>query len=121
MAGTCEVLVAVSDTSDMSHERCGTKLELDSNGVLELPVDIVLHNARTTGKNGKSSVFSSLSELEQIENMMITIANSEHMRCLKRARTVVPEMLHIRNKNCESTSTCDPIMLVAFQIRLSER
>ena len=61
MAETCEVLVAVSE-SDMSHtvffpcydegtqacayhEGCGTKLELESNGVFELPVEIVLHKS----------------------------------------------------------------------------
>ena len=37
----------------------------------ELPVEVVLHNART---NGKSGLYSSLSEPEQIEDMMITIA-----------------------------------------------
>ena len=64
MAETCEVMVAVSE-SDMRHdvfflchdegtqacayhEGCGTKLELESNGVFQLPVEIVLHNARTT-------------------------------------------------------------------------
>ena len=99
MAETCEVLVAVSE-SDMSHdvffpchdegtqacayhEGCGTKLELESNGVFELPVKIVLHNARTTGKNGKTDLNSSLSELEQIEGMTIAIASSEHPKCLK--------------------------------------
>ena len=45
------------------HEGCGTKLELESNGVLELPVEIVLHNAQMTGKNGTTGLNSSLSEL----------------------------------------------------------
>ena len=62
------------------HEGCGTKLEQESNGVFELPVEIVLGNVRTTSLN------SSLSELEQIKDMTITIANSEHLQCLKRAR-----------------------------------
>ena len=103
VAESCEVLVAVSETTDMSHDvsfpccykgtqACAyheggeTKLDLQSDGVFELPVEIVLQNARTTGTNGKSGLFSSLSELEQIVDMMITIANSEYMRCLKRAR-----------------------------------
>ena len=102
MTETCEVLVAVSQ-SDRSHdvffpcydevaqacayhEGCGTKLELESNGVFDLPVESVLHNARTTGKNGNSGLNSSLSELEQIEDMTIVIASSEHLQCLKRAR-----------------------------------
>ena len=93
---SCEVVVAVSE-SDMSHdvfflccckdtevfvyhEGCGTKLELESNGVFELPVEIVLGNVRTTSFN------SSLSELERIEDMTITVAKSEHLQCLMRAR-----------------------------------
>ena len=32
------------------HEGCGMKLELDSNGVFEVPVEIILHNARTIGR-----------------------------------------------------------------------
>ena len=66
MAETCEVLVAGSGMSHdvvfpchdegtqacAYHEGCGTKLELESNGVFELPVETVLHNARTIGKNG---------------------------------------------------------------------
>ena len=99
MAETCEVLVAVSE-SHMSHdvlfpchdegtqacayhEGCGTKLELESNGVFELPVEIVLHDARTTGKSGNSGLSSSLSELEQIEGMTIKIASSEHPKCVE--------------------------------------
>ena len=95
--------MAVSETNDMSHdvffpccdestEVCvyhegrRSKLELEPNGVFELPVEIVPHNARTTGKNGSSGLASSLSELGQIEGMVITIANSKYMRCLKRAR-----------------------------------
>ena len=62
------------------HEGCGTKLELESNGVFELPVEIVLAYVRT------ASVNSSLSKLERIEDMTITIANSKHLQCLKRAR-----------------------------------
>ena len=80
MAEACKVSMAASETNNMSHdvffpccgegteacayhEGCGTKLELESNGVFELPVEIVPHNARTTGKNGNSTVVSSLSEL----------------------------------------------------------
>ena len=105
MAETCEVVVAVSE-SDMSHdvlflchdegtqacayhEGCGTRLELESNGVFEFLVEIVLHNARTTGKNGNSGLNSSFSELEQIEGMTITIAKPEHPKCLKCARPCV--------------------------------
>ena len=94
MAETPELLVAVSE-SDMSHdvffpchdkgtqacayhEGCGTKLELESDGVFELLVEIALRDVLTTG------LISSLSELEQIEDATITIANSE--RCLERAR-----------------------------------
>ena len=62
-----------------SFEGCGTKLELESNGFFEWPVEIVLGNARTTSLN------SSLPELERIEDMTITIANSEHLQCLKHA------------------------------------
>ena len=66
-----------------SYEGCGTKLELESNQFFEWPVEIVLGNARTTSLN------SSLPELERIEDMTITIANSEHLQCLKGAcRTV---------------------------------
>ena len=73
-AETCEVLVAVSenDTSHdvffpcydegiqacVCHEGCGTKLELESNGVFEMPVEIDLGNVRTT------SLKSSLSDVE---------------------------------------------------------
>ena len=67
------------------HEGCGLKLELEPNGVIELPVQIVPHNARTAGRKDESGLVSSLSELGQIEGMMITIANSEYVRCLKRA------------------------------------
>ena len=70
------------------NERCGTKLDLQSNGVFELPVEIVLRNARTTGTNGMHVrfVLITFSELEQIEEMMITLANSEYVSCLKRAK-----------------------------------
>ena len=98
MAKTCKVSMAVSETSDMSHDlffpcccKCtevcayreawGLKLEQEPYGVCELPVEILSHNARTTGKNLGS--VSSLSELDQIEE---TIANSEYPKCLKRAR-----------------------------------
>ena len=57
-----------------------------TNGVFDWPVEIVPHNARTTGKNGNSGLYSSLSELEQIEDMTITIANSGRPNCLKRTR-----------------------------------
>ena len=70
----------------MYHDGCGLKLELEPIGVFELPVEIVPHNARTTGKNCNSGLLSSLSELEQIEDMTVTIAKSEHTECLKRAR-----------------------------------
>ena len=53
-----------------------TRDELGSHGVFEMPDEIVPHNARTTGKNGNSGLVSSLSELEQIEDMTITIAKS---------------------------------------------
>ena len=103
MEETCKVVVAVSE-SDTSHdvffschgegtqacayhEGCGTKLELESSGVFELLVEIVLHNARMTAKNGNSGLNSSLSELEQIEDMTITIAKST--KCLKCARPCV--------------------------------
>ena len=106
MAEARRVLMAVSEMSDMSHdvffpccykgtdvcaysEGCGLKLEPESNGVFELPVEIVPHNARTTGEKGKIGLVSSLSKLGQIEGMVITIANSEYMRCLKRARQLV--------------------------------
>ena len=70
----------------MYHDGCGLKLELEPNGVFELPVEIVPHIARTTGKNCNSGLLSSLSELEQIEHMTVKIAKSEHTECLKRAR-----------------------------------
>ena len=38
------------------HEGCGMKRELESNGVFELPVEIVPHNARTIGKNCNSGL-----------------------------------------------------------------
>ena len=93
----------MSDTNDMSHKMIlpswdeGTKVcayhegsrskpELEPNGVVELPVDIVPHDARTTVEKGKLGLDSSLSELGQSEGMLITIANSEYVRCLKRAR-----------------------------------
>ena len=77
MAETCKVSTAVSETSDMRY---------DVFGVFELPVEIVPHNARMIGKNGNSCFVSSLSELEEIEDMTITIANSEYTRRVKRAR-----------------------------------
>ena len=96
MAETCEVLVAMHMSHDVFfpchdegtqacayHEGCGTKLVLESNRVFELPVEIVLHNAWTTGKNGNSCLNSSLSELEQIEGMTIAIASSKHPKRLK--------------------------------------
>ena len=52
------------------------------------PVEIVPHTARTTGKNCNSGLVSSLSELEQIEDMTITIANSEYTRLLEACKTV---------------------------------
>ena len=93
MAETCEVLMAVSE-GDMSHdvffpchdegtqacafhEGCGTKLEPVSNGVFQLPVNLVVHNARTPGKNDNSGLFSSLSDVEQIEGRMVAIASSK--------------------------------------------
>ena len=83
MAKTRKVLMAVSETSDISHdvsfsrsnrctkacayhEGCG-KMELESGGVFELLVELVLQNDRTIGRYGNSSLLSSLSELEQIE------------------------------------------------------
>ena len=39
------------------------ELELESNGVFELPVEIVLDSAPTAGKNDNSGSFSSLSGL----------------------------------------------------------
>ena len=99
MAETCEVVVAVSE-SDMSRDvffvttkvpkRVRATGMWNETGagvrVFELPVEIVLHTARMTGKNGNSGLNSSLSELEQIKDMTIAIANSEHLQCLKRAR-----------------------------------
>ena len=61
------------------YEGCGTKLELESNGFFEWPVEIVLGNARTTSLN------SPLPEVERIEDMTFTVANSEHLQCLKHA------------------------------------
>ena len=58
-------------------------LKLESNRALELPVEIVLHNVRTIRENAKFGFVSSLSELEQFEGMMITIANSKYVRCMK--------------------------------------
>ena len=83
MPKTRKDLMAMSETSDISHdvsfprsnrgtkscayhEGCG-KMELESGGVFELLVEIVLHNDWTMGKNNNSSLFSSFSELEQIE------------------------------------------------------
>ena len=99
MTDTCEVLVVLVAVleSDMNHDvfflwynedtqacvfhkGCGKNLEQESNGVFELPVEIVLINVRTT------SLSSSLSELVPIEDTTITIANSEHLQCLKPCR-----------------------------------
>ena len=44
-----------------------------------------LQDARTTAKNGNSSLNSPLSELKQIEGMTIAIASSEYPTCLKYA------------------------------------
>ena len=77
MAETCKVTMAVSETNEMSHdaffpccdvgaevcmyhEGWRSKLELDPNGLFELPVEIVSHDARTTGGKGKSGLVSSL-------------------------------------------------------------
>ena len=100
-AETCKVSMAVSETKDMSHDvfffccDVGTdvcvyhvgwrsKLERDPNGVFDLPAEIVPHDARTTGEKGKLGLVSSHSELEH-EGMPTTIANSDYVRCLKRA------------------------------------
>ena len=98
MAETCEVLVTVSETSDMSHnvfflrsnsgtkactyhEECGTKQDLESNGGFELPVELVLRNARATGKNGNSGLYLNTYGLgadrgADRRQMTIMIANS---------------------------------------------
>lgn len=68
------------------HEGWRSKLELEPNGVLELTVEIVPHDDRTTGEIGEYGLVSLLPELGQIEGMMIMIANSEYVRCWKRAR-----------------------------------
>ena len=47
------------------HEGCGTKLGSESNGVFEVPAELIMHNVRS--ENGNSGLFSSPSELEQIE------------------------------------------------------
>ena len=54
----------------------------------ELSVEIVAHDARTTGEKGKLGLDSSLSELEQIEGTRIAIASSEYVKCLR--KTVSP-------------------------------
>ena len=61
-------------------------MELESNGVFDLPVELILHKVRTIGLNGNSGSVLLFSDLEQIEGMTITIVNSEHPTCLKRAR-----------------------------------
>ena len=68
MAETCEVLVAVSE-SDMSQD-----------------VFFPCHDEGTQACAYHEGCGTKL-ELEQIEDMAITIANSEYMRCLKRARS----------------------------------
>ena len=62
------------------------KFLLELNGVFEWPVEVVPHNARPNVKNDNSGLVSTLSGQEQIEDMTITIANSQCTRCLKRAR-----------------------------------
>ena len=90
MAETLDVSMAVSETNDASHdmilpccdegakvyhEGWRSKLELEPNGVVELPVDTVPHDAQTVGGKGKMGSVSSLSELAQIEGTVVTIAN----------------------------------------------
>ena len=58
-------------------------MDLESNGVFELPVEIVPHNARATGWKGNSGLVSSPSELEQIGDMTIATANSEYTGVLE--------------------------------------
>ena len=88
-------LIAVSENNDMGHdvffprsdrhikayayhEGSGTKLELErANGVLELPVELV-PNSQSTSKNSTSGPYSSLSALEQIEEMMVRVATVDH-------------------------------------------
>ena len=85
VADTHRALMAVSEMNDMGHdvffprsdrgikayayhESSGTKLELERvNGVFELPVELV------PSKNSTSGSYSSLSALEQIEDMMVRV------------------------------------------------
>ena len=90
MAETLDISMAVSETNDASHdmilpccdegakvyhEGWRSKLELEPNGVVELPVDTVPHDAQTVGGKGKMGSVSSLSELAQIEGTVVTIVN----------------------------------------------
>ena len=50
------------------HEGWSSKLELEPNGVFQLTVETVPHDARTIGDKGKIGLASSLSELGQIED-----------------------------------------------------
>ena len=78
--------MAVSETNDVGHrsdrnikayayhEGSGTKPELErGKGVFELPVELVPY-IQSTSKNSTSGPYSSLSALEQIEEMMVRVA-----------------------------------------------
>ena len=94
VADTHRALKAMSEMNDMVHdvffpwsdrgikahayhEGSGTKLQPKRmNGVFELPARLVL-SSQSTSKNNNSGTFSSLSALEQIEDMMVKIAKGE--------------------------------------------
>ena len=60
------------------HEGNGPKLELERvNGFFELLVDFVPYS-QSTSKNSTSGTYSSLSALEQTEDMMVRIASVDH-------------------------------------------
>ena len=60
------------------HKGSGTKLELERViGVFELPVELVPYG-QSVSKNGTSGPCSSLSALEQIEDMMVRVATVDH-------------------------------------------
>ena len=86
MIQTCKVSMTVSETNNMSHD---VIFPWCDEGVFELPVEIVPHDARTTGEKRKIGLASSLSELGDIGCMTITIANSECVSCPKR-KTMSP-------------------------------
>ena len=95
VAGTHRALMAVSEMNDRRHDvffarsdrgikayayhetRC-TKLELERvNGVFELPVEIVPYS-QSTSKNSTSGPYSSLSDLDQIKDIMVRAVIVDH-------------------------------------------